>query len=378
MPEGLCSNCGQRLEFDEEAIGAEVACPSCGKPTVLAAAPAPATKPEPGKLGDSQPAVSPALSQCRDCGGVVSRRAHTCPHCGAPVNHSHRTLYVAGGVFAALALAICGFVFLPTRAKPLPRPERAPAQSIAAPASARPPAVDPDGLVEGRVFVINKEKQTVRLAAVPIQVYAEAAFQNYQRVIEPKVQATRQRIMQMAGVWTDSREKLNQTADDLSHKADLYRQESARLRYISSEYFGMQEFDTYDQYKKLSISSNTVAKDIRGTFIKTNDNSIEASEKAMSVLHTLPDAVADCYFSELPPPLASTQTDLEGKFVLKLPKAGRFVIAAQAKRPAADKEIRYFWIVSVSLEGKDSASILLSSENLLTARNSQSPVNIFN
>ncbi len=376
MPEGLCSNCGQRLEFDEEAIGAEVACPSCGKPTVLAAAPAPASKPEPRKPGDSPPTGSPALSQCQDCGGVVSRRARTCPHCGAPISRSHRMLYVAGGVFAALALAISAFVFLPTRAKPQPPPARAPIPTIAAPAP--PPVVDPDGLVEGRVFVINKDKQTVRLAAVPIQVYAEAVFQNYQRTIEPKVQATRQRIMQMAGVWTGSREKLNQTADDLNHKADLYRQESARLRYISSEYFGMHEFDTYDQYKRLSMSSNAVAKDIRGTFIKTNDNSIEASQRAMEILHTLPEAVADCYFSELPPPLASTLTDLEGKFLLKLPKAGRFVIAAQAKRPAADKEVRYFWIVSVSLEGKDSASVLLSSENLLTARNSQSPVNIFN
>jgi predicted RNA-binding Zn-ribbon protein involved in translation (DUF1610 family) len=375
MPECLCKNCAQRLEFDEEAIGAEVQCPTCGQNTVLrvpeveAASTEAVAKPEAEKPG------STALIKCRDCGGVVSRRANACPHCGAPLHSRRRAAYIAGSVVAGLVIIGGAFILFsapPKTSKKSERPKPQATQPVPPPAQ-----IDTGVLVEGTVFVVTQGKETVKLGAVPITAFDEESFQAYKRAILPKVQSTRQQILAAAGQHSQSRVKLYKTGDELDRKADRFSQEAARLRSISGEFFGMREYQEYDQYKTLAISSNTVAKKIRGEFINTNDQSIAASEKALEILGTMPAAVAACYVSELPSPLVSTKTDLDGKFLLKLPKPGRYVLAAQAKRPVGGKESEFIWLVNLTLEGNSTKLVFLSSDNLLTSHSDQSAVNVF-
>jgi hypothetical protein len=57
------------------------------------------------------------------------------------------------------------------------------------------------------------------------------------------------------------------------------------------------------------------------------------------------------YFALLQSPIRTAETDADGKFVIEVPKAGAFVIAAQAKRSVGDDTEHYYWLQPVSLQG---------------------------
>jgi hypothetical protein len=67
------------------------------------------------------------------------------------------------------------------------------------------------------------------------------------------------------------------------------------------------------------------------------------------------------FFKRLPKAVAATTTDADGKFKLILPAAGRVVIGATADRRVVDKTEYYFWLVNIEANG--SASLTLSDDN---------------
>ena len=72
----------------------------------------------------------------------------------------------------------------------------------------------------------------------------------------------------------------------------------------------------------------------------------------------------DKYFTQLPHGVATATTDADGKFTLKLPKAGRYVFAARAERKVVDKTEKYYWLVWASVYGNESKTVTLSNNNL--------------
>ena len=80
------------------------------------------------------------------------------------------------------------------------------------------------------------------------------------------------------------------------------------------------------------------------------------------------------YFKDLPASLASTRTDADGKFSLPMPKQGKFAIAAHASRRTPSANEDYYWMVWVSLNGKDSANIILGNQNFMSSGSQDSVV----
>ena len=70
------------------------------------------------------------------------------------------------------------------------------------------------------------------------------------------------------------------------------------------------------------------------------------------------------YFALRQSPIRTAETDADGKFVIELPKAGAFVIAAQAKRSVGDDTEHYYWLQPVSLQGQQQLTQNLSNNNL--------------
>jgi hypothetical protein len=70
------------------------------------------------------------------------------------------------------------------------------------------------------------------------------------------------------------------------------------------------------------------------------------------------------YFALLQSPIRTAETDADGKFVIEVPKAGAFVIAAQAKRSVGDDTEHYYWLQPVSLQGQQQLTRNLSNNNL--------------
>jgi hypothetical protein len=80
------------------------------------------------------------------------------------------------------------------------------------------------------------------------------------------------------------------------------------------------------------------------------------------------------YFAALQSPIHAAETDAEGKFVIEVPRTGRFVIAAQARRSVGDYTEHYYWLQPVSLEGQQQLTQNLSNNNLTSTTGTSSLV----
>jgi hypothetical protein len=69
-------------------------------------------------------------------------------------------------------------------------------------------------------------------------------------------------------------------------------------------------------------------------------------------------------FSLLPPAIETAETDAEGKFAMKAPRKGEYVIAAEGWRLLLDNTEYYYWLQPVSLNGQDQRVQNLSNTNL--------------
>ncbi len=77
-------------------------------------------------------------------------------------------------------------------------------------------------------------------------------------------------------------------------------------------------------------------------------------------------SLGDCkfYTQSLPPPTASTKTDADGKFTLKLRQNQRFALGAQASRDVGRSTEEYCWLVWTSLDGAMAKHVMLSNDKL--------------
>jgi hypothetical protein len=73
---------------------------------------------------------------------------------------------------------------------------------------------------------------------------------------------------------------------------------------------------------------------------------------------------AGYFFEGIPNGIATSTTDADGKFLIKIPRTERYMLAAHASRQVLDKKEEYYWLVNVSLDGAPSKSIMLSNNNL--------------
>jgi hypothetical protein len=70
-------------------------------------------------------------------------------------------------------------------------------------------------------------------------------------------------------------------------------------------------------------------------------------------------------FSYLRPPIQIGETDAEGKFTIQVPRTGKWVIAAHAKRMTLNDKIEYYyWLQPVSLGGQQAHVQNLNNNNL--------------
>jgi hypothetical protein len=68
-------------------------------------------------------------------------------------------------------------------------------------------------------------------------------------------------------------------------------------------------------------------------------------------------------FNQLPRAVAVAQTDADGKCVGKVPKPGKYAIAAQFSRSIGATEERTYWFTWVDFDNEQSKKIMLNNEN---------------
>lgn len=204
--------------------------------------------------------------------------------------------------------------------------------------------------LKGDVFIVTQGAENYKMGLVKVIAFPEETIKQYieskksddesKALIEyEKAQKELEAVEKTAlELETSYRNKLN----SIKNSANAYGRSISEIRQ------NLADIENWDE------SSLTDAK-LRAVKAKFKLN--EASDRLKSV------SSAQRYFINLPDGLASSTSDADGEFILKLPKIGKYALAAQAERKVGDKTEKYYWLVLVNAD-KESKSIMLSNNNL--------------
>ena len=78
------------------------------------------------------------------------------------------------------------------------------------------------------------------------------------------------------------------------------------------------------------------------------------------------------YFSHLGSPIQTAETDADGKFMIEVPRTGKFVIAAKGEHSVGQETEKYYWLQPVSLEGQRQRVQNLTNNDLTSAAGTSS------
>lgn len=78
------------------------------------------------------------------------------------------------------------------------------------------------------------------------------------------------------------------------------------------------------------------------------------------------------YFSHLQSPIQTAETDADGKFMIEVPRTGKFVIAAKGEHSAGQETEKYYWLQPVSLEGQQQLVQNLTNNDLTSTTGTSS------
>lgn len=76
-------------------------------------------------------------------------------------------------------------------------------------------------------------------------------------------------------------------------------------------------------------------------------------------------------FNGLPSGIGRASTNADGKFSLKLPRKGRYALAAHASRKIIDDDEQYYWLVWVTVDNGTVKNVVLSNNNMMTVQSNE-------
>jgi hypothetical protein len=97
---------------------------------------------------------------------------------------------------------------------------------------------------------------------------------------------------------------------------------------------------------------------------KSADKSEEIGKTLTTALGKLQlELAGKSFFENLPLGITTATTNADGKFMLKVPKAGKYAIVAYSQRKVADKTEEYYWMNWLEVNGEPKA-IMFSNNNM--------------
>ena len=191
------------------------------------------------------------------------------------------------------------------------------------------------GELSGEAFIVTKGGQNYKLGLVPIALYSLETLKPHldQKTQEAQSELTRLKpLLQAAKSDMDAKHNAKRTAFDAYLRVNYSDPNKNALDAAHKEAGKQWETATSAYYSLLGQQSRLVS----GAF----------------------------YFSGLPEPLAKTQTNSDGRFTIEMPTKGKFAVAANAHRSVGDSTERYYWLISIALDGAAKKTTMLSNNNL--------------
>jgi hypothetical protein len=201
------------------------------------------------------------------------------------------------------------------------------------------------GTLSGQVFVATKGRQNVKLGAMQVCLFDRDALD-----------------ILLNGLYTFAAAKSQRLRLDLTAWATA--EQAAKAAWEQAEATAIRNQQLYEQGAVLSdgLTAINVA---NGAAAQASDAYQSAKTRVQSLwgevdyYHSY-----GFYFSYLRSPIATAETDAEGRFTIQVPRTGEYLICAQTDRMVWDETEVYYWLQPVSLEGQKERTVNLANNNL--------------
>ena len=199
------------------------------------------------------------------------------------------------------------------------------------------------GTLSGQVFIATPGGENFKLGAVKVALFARDAIDGL-----------------LVGLKTSADNKIQQLRGPVAEAKAA--QDQAAASYTAASNAVTQAIMANKDYK--------AAEDAQGAALNAK---FAASRRYSDMTKELSFCYSGgFYFAFLQSAIRTVETDADGKFVIEVPRTGRFVIAAQGTRSVMEYTEHYYWLQPVSLEGQQQLTQNLSNNNLTSTTGSSS------
>jgi hypothetical protein len=174
------------------------------------------------------------------------------------------------------------------------------------------------------------------------------------------------------GGYSDDEKRQMQSEMD-QYKRDLAQYKQELAQYHAQDQANM---DAYTKAKETFDLSNEVVTAARAV-LQSKTEAVEAAQQDLSNLKDeyarWPQTARAIIFRSLPLPVTTAKTDADGKCSGKVPKPGKYAIAAEFHRIVGETGEDTLWLIWVNFNDKNTKRIMLSNDNTIdTVEDSES------
>jgi hypothetical protein len=231
---------------------------------------------------------------------------------------------------------------------------------------------NPRGTLSGQVFVATKGGENVKLGALQVSLFAGDAIDGLLAGLKEFADAKIEQLpITGAAAAQQKAEAALEQAKRVEQQAKATVKEAELKEKADWEYY--EQSVSSNDARNAAYASREATKAAKEAANSANE-AVKAAEKAANAAgQEYRDLIqqrafyysAAFYFIHLRSPIQTAETDGEGRFTMEIPRTGAFVISTHGERGVLGKETeRYYWLQTVSLEGKQEGVQNLSNSNL--------------
>jgi hypothetical protein len=199
-------------------------------------------------------------------------------------------------------------------------------------------------VLTGQVFIVTRSGESVRLGLVTVAAIPDSSIS---RFVALKRSNAAEEEGRLARDLSAADSAVAAAEREMASMAEKTRR--VQEKYIKGE------IDTDQWLKARSVGDGKERKE----FAENHREEVRGRAKYWRS--------AGFYFDGLPAAVAVTKTDADGKFTLRIQWEGGVVLAAEASRELVSTTEKYHWLVRVPESVRESGSIMLSNDNVISS-----------
>src|SRR5439155_11434778 len=207
--------------------------------------------------------------------------------------------------------------------------------------------------IKGQVFIVTQGRANVKLGLVTVALFSEAAVRDHIAARQAVANANRAALPSKVSEAKAALETAQAKYENALRVANA--QEAAFDKRLAEYESVLEEIQVGKAGARESLDKPPSPESLR---VRAHSSRL-AEERSLKEVRRRAGALVALqsgsevwdsgayYFSDLPMPLATAQTNADGEFLIKVPPQGHFVLAARAQRHVFGATEDYFWLVRI-------------------------------